>query len=255
MHLSGLAGTRKFFLALVILALAACQPVINTSTLPPPETWRVQVTPALRWLGPVLNECTRQVPGIALLYDEESVSSLDLGKADFALSLGEPVEGAAYSAVLGQVGVVVIVNPANPVAQLERASLEGIFNGKIVTWGDLPQQDCPECTSAEKSEIRPYVYAAGDDFGQGLSDLFPGLSQRLPAAILAPDPEAVRQAVAADPQAVGFIPAPVLDSSVRAAKLSDAPADSLRIPLLLSTQAAPAGMKRSWVLCIQQNLP
>ncbi len=255
MHFSGLAGTLKHILALVILALAACQPAIDTSTLPVPETWRVQITPALRWLGPVLNECTRQVPGVALLYDEEPVSSLNLGKADFAFSLAEPVEGAAYSAVLGQVGAVVIVNPANPVAQLEQASLEAMFNGKIITWSDLPQQDCPGCTAPAQSEIRPYVYAAGDDFGQGISDLFPGLSQRLPAAILAPDPEALRQAVAADPQAVGFIPTPVVDSSVRVVRLSNAPVASLRIPLLLSSQAEPAGIKRSWVLCIQDNLP
>ncbi len=242
-------------LALAILALSACQPALDTSTLPAPETWQVQVTPALRWLGPVLNECTRQVPGIALLYAEEPASALDLKKADFAFSLAKPVDGAGYSAVLGQVGAAVIVNPANPVAQVEQASLEAIFNGKITTWRELPEEDCPGCAAQPVSQVKPYVYAAGDDFGQGLSDLFPGLSQRLPAAILAPDPQAVRQAVAADPSAVGFVPSPVVDSSVRTVKISDPPPDGLRIPLLLSTQAEPAGMKRSWVLCIQNHLP
>ncbi len=138
MIVPGLAKKRKYLLPLVILAMAACQPAINTATLPAPETWRVQVTPALRWLGPVLNECTRQVPGVALLYDEEPVSALDPGKADFIFSLAELAEGAGYTAVLGQVGVVAIVNPANPVTQLQQASLEAIFNGKITAWGDLP---------------------------------------------------------------------------------------------------------------------
>ncbi len=82
MFFSGRAGARKYWLALVILALAACQPEIDSSTLPAPKTWQVQVTPALRWLGPVMNECTRQVPGIALLYDEEPASALDLKVAD-----------------------------------------------------------------------------------------------------------------------------------------------------------------------------
>ncbi len=147
-----------------------------------------------------------------------------------------------------------IVNPANPVVQLAQASLQAIFNGKITTWQELSTEGCPGCTAQPESQIKPYVYAAGDDFGQGLGDLFPGLSQKLPAAMLAPDPEAVRQAVAGDPSAVGFVPSPDVDSTVRAVKISDVPANKLRIPLLLSTQAEPAGMKRSWVLCIQNNL-
>ncbi len=254
MSLSALIGSRKILLVLIVLVLAACQPEINTTTLPAPEVWRVQVTPALRWLGPVLNACTRQVPGIALLYDEEPVSALDLAKADFVFSLTQPVPGAGYSAVLAQVEAVVIVNPANPVEQLSTANLEAIYTGKMDAWSDLRQLDCPECTLPDASKIKPYVYGEGDDFGRGFSDLFSALTQRLPSATLAPDPEAVRQAVAADPQAVGYVPVQVVDSSVRAVKISDSPAAGLRLPLLLSTQAEPAGVKRSWALCVQQNI-
>jgi hypothetical protein len=250
----GLAGARKFILVLGMLAAAACQPAINTVTLPAPKTWKVQVTPALRWLGPIFNECTRQVPGIALLYDEEPPSALDLSNTDFTFSFSEPVNGAGYTAVMAQVGLAVIVNPANPISQLDTNSLAAIYSGKVVAWGELPAQDCPDCKTSPENPIKPYVYAEGDDLGRGFSDLFPGLPQRLPTAILAPDPQAVRQAVAADPQAVGYIPMPVVDSSVRAVNISDFAAGGMRIPLLLSTQAEPEGAQRSWVLCIQQTI-
>ncbi len=249
-----LLATKKNLLLLLVLALAACQPAVATSTLPPPETWRAQLTPALRWLGPVLKECTRQVPGTALLYDEEPTSALDLSRADFTFSL-EPVSAHGYTAVLGQVGLAFIVNPANPVFQLDEASLEAIYRGEAVTWSDLKPESCPTCTPLIENPIKLFVYAPDDDLGKVFSGLFPSLVQKLPDAMLAPDPEAVRQAVAGDPDALGYVPAPVVDSSVRAVKISDISTDNLRIPLLLSAQAEPAGIKRSWVLCVQQNLP
>ncbi len=252
---SKLAGAWKVLLAAALLVLAGCQPDTDTTTLPAPETWRVQVTPALRWLGPVFNECTRQSPGIALLYDEEPASALDLDRADFALSFSQPVKDAGYTAILAQVNVAVIVNPTNPVLQLNRTSLEAIYGGKAVAWADVLQKDCPGCASFAKNGIKPYVYGEGDDFGLGFSDLFPGLSLRVLSAVLAPDPEAVRQAVASDPQAVGIIPVPTVDSSVRQVAINDVPADHLRVPLLLSTPSEPAGAKRSWVLCVQQKIP
>ena len=251
--LSGGYFARKYLLPLLALVLTACQPAIDTSTLPAPETWRAQVTPALRWLGPTLNECTRQVPGVALLYDEQPAQALDPQKADFTFSL-EPASGAEYTAVLGQVGLAFIVNPASPVSQLDQAGLEAIFSGKAVTWAGLPQKDCPNCTSSSADAIKFYVYAPGDDLGRVFGDLFPALSQNAPSAILAPDPESVRQAVAADPQAFGYIPAPLVDSSVRIVKISDVPPERMFFSLILSMQAEPAGIKRSWVLCVQQAL-
>lgn len=241
------------FLLLLGLLLSACQPAMDTSTLPPPEAWRVQVTPALRWLGTALNECARQVPGIALLYDEQPAQALDPQKADFTFSL-VPVPGAGYTAVLGQVGLAFVVNPANPVDQLDLASLEAIFNGKAISWADLPQGVCPKCSTSSAGAIKLYVYAPGNDLGQVFSDLFPTLSQKAPSAILAPDPESVRQAVAADAQAIGFIPAPLVDSSVRPIKVVDAPPEQMLFRPVLSMQAEPTGLERSWTLCVQQKM-
>ena len=189
-----------------------------------------------------------------MLYNEETAPALDPHKADFTFSL-EPASSAGYTVLLGQVGMAFVVNPANPVNQLDQAGLGAIFSGKAVTWADLPLTDCPSCASSSASAIKLYVYAPGDDLGQVFSDLVPSLSQKAPSALLAPDPESVRQAVAADPQAIGYIPAPLVDSSVRMVQIIDLQTEQMLFPLILSMTAEPAGEKRSWVFCVQQNLP
>ncbi len=221
--------------------------------MPPPQVWRAQATPALRWLGPIFNACTRQAPQTTLLVDEKPLSGLDLSGADFTFSL-QPLDKAAFTAVLGRVELAVVVNPANPLAQLDANGLEAVFSGQAAQWADLAQNGCPSCAKAPQGAIQPYIYPAGDDVGQFFAGLLPGLPARLPSAILAPDPAAVRQAVAADPQGIGYLPAAWVDSTVRSITLTGFTADQLRFPLLLSTAAEPQGEKRSWVLCVQDSL-
>ena len=71
---------------------------------------------------------------------------------------------------------------------------------------------------------------------------------------LRPNPLAVRQAVAGDPQAIGLIPAFWLDSTVRAVTISDPPANGMRFPIVYSASAEPQGAKLSWLLCIEKAI-
>lgn len=241
------------FLALVSLWLAGCQPEMKAADPVAPQVWQVQVSSALRPLGAIFNQCIQQLPGRTLLYAEQPLASLNPAKVDFTFSL-QPPAGAAYTAVVGHTGLVVVVNPANPLTRLSLASVTGIYAGEIKSWADLAKTDCPDCTSLALKTIQPYVYAEGDDLQMSIHNLLPGASYRLANALLAPNPGAVRQAVAADPQAVGLIPALWLDSSVKALSLSDPPPDGLQLPLVVSAPAAPAGEKLSWLLCLQEAM-
>jgi DNA-binding transcriptional LysR family regulator len=243
--------------ALLILAacwlLSSCQAQVSTAILPAPETWRVQVTPSMRWLGPVFNQCTLQTPYISLLVAELPQPALDPSQVDFAISL-EPAQGAGYSAIVGRVGLALVVNASNPISQLHASDIQSIFSGKTLLWDDLPAADCLGCTQPPKGPVQPYIYPNGDDVGKLFSNLFPGLSVKLVDAILAPDPAAIRQAVASDPQGIGYLPAPWIDSSIHSVKISDLAEDKLQYPVVLSASAEPEGVKRSWVLCVQESL-
>jgi hypothetical protein len=235
------------------LALGGCQPDISTATLASPEVWRVQVSPALRWLDADFHACTETLPGVTLLYSEKPAGSLDPAQADFTISL-EQANGAGYTAILGQSELALIVNPSNPLSQLSLADLQTIFNGKVTAWAELAKSSCLQCSDSSMKAIQPYVYAPGDEVGQVIQNLVPGVAARQANALLAPDPQAVRQAVAGDLQAVGLIPAFWLDRTVKVVTISDPPANGLNFPILFSAAAEPAGAKLSWLLCVEKQI-
>lgn len=243
---------RRIFTPLMAaaLVLSACQPEFNTATLPAPQVWRVQVSPAVRWLGPIFNQCVKSLPGTVLLYDEKPASALDPSKADFTISL-QPAAGAAYTAILGRSKLVFVVNPANPVTRLSRADLMAIFNGKVSAWADLAKTDCPDCAASPLKAVQPYVYADGNEVALIFEGLFLPVTLKLVNGILAPNPQAVLQAVAADLQAIGYLPTAWVDSTVKTVKISDLPDEGLRFPLVLSAAAEPQGARLSWLLCVQ----
>jgi hypothetical protein len=244
---------RFWWIWIVLVVLVGCQPVISTVTLAAPEVWRVQVSPALRWLNADFHACAATFPNVTLLYDEKPGGALNPAQADFSIGL-EPAKGAAYTAILGRSEMTVIVNPANPLSQLSLADLKAIFSGKDAVWADLANGACPECTASTLKAIQPYVYADGDEVARVVESLIPGLTLRQPNALLAPNPQAVRQAVAGDPQAIGLIPAFWLDGTVRAVTISDPPSNGLHLPIVFSGTAEPAGAKLSWLLCVEQSI-
>ena len=244
---------RIFIILAAILLLCACQPEFNSATMTAPQVWRVQASPAVRWLGPIFNQCIRPLPGTILLYDEKPAAALDPSRADFTISLG-PAAGAAYTAILGRSELVFVVNPANPVTWLSQADILAIFNGKVSSWADLAKADCPDCAASPLQAIHPYVYAAGDEVARIFEGLFPSLTHKFVNGILAPNPQAVRQAIAADPQAIGYLPTAWVDSTVKTLRISDLPANGLQFSLVVSAAAEPQGARLSWLLCVQDAI-
>jgi phosphate transport system substrate-binding protein len=117
--------------------------------------------------------------------------------------------------ILGQDGVAVIVNRANPVTMLTFADLAKIFTGAVSDW------------SAVGGPAGPIkVYAR--DTASGTYDVFSSLVAR--GAPLKPttsfdDSEALSRAVSTDPAAIGFIGLPyVKDAKAIAVKEGDAQA-------------------------------
>jgi PiT family inorganic phosphate transporter len=129
-------------------------------------------------------------------------------------ALGDMTQPASEH-ILGQDGVAVIVNRANPVTMLTFADLAKIFTGAVSDW------------SAVGGPAGPIkVYAR--DTASGTYDVFSSLVAR--GAPLKPttsfdDSEALSRAVSTDPAAIGFIGLPyVKDAKAIAVKEGDAQA-------------------------------
>jgi hypothetical protein len=226
------------------LAISSCQAATPVS-VPTPQYWRVQYTPALAWMAPTFNLCIRQQPGYALAVSAKPATALDISQAEIILRWGAAVESTGYLAKLGSDDLVVVVNSQNPVHDLASSKIRNIFTGSNRTWSNY--------IKSNSNPIQVWVYPQGNEIRRYFEDaLAPlGLNQ---SAHLAPDPAAMRQAVAADPSAIGYLPARWVDSSVRQVPMTDITESSLRQPILAATQTEPQGAQKKWLLCLQGSI-
>jgi len=234
-----------FFLFFITANLAACLPA-TPQPLPTPQIWQAQFTPALSWIGPALNLCTRQQPGIALSVDERPAQALNPAQADFTLRWGAPEPLNNYAAEIATDELVVIVHPDNPIESLDLSEIKAIFTGKNQNWSAF--------IKGNSDKIQVWTEAGGSDVQRVFQSVLLQQPLTYPFAHLAPDPLAMRQSVGADPTAIGYLPRRWLDSTVRAVQIKGINASELRQPVLVMGESEPQGAQKDWLLCVQYSI-
>lgn len=120
--------------------------------------------------------------------------------------------------VLGLDGIAVIVNPSNPLNELRKDTIKRIFAGEINDWSKL---------GSSHGAIQ--VYAR--DNQSGIFDSFKsqvlGGSQLTRAAHIYEDSDELSQAVAGDPNAIGFISLPFIHTA-KSVAISDKGTNALK---------------------------
>jgi hypothetical protein len=212
--------------------------VNTTSTTTSATVLTVEYTPSLSWLRPALNQCATQW-NVELLTYEAPADVLDFSNG-IALRWGAPLSVAGAASQINTDNLAIIVNPKNNIKSLSLADLQAIFQGATTNWNN-----------DASTPIQVWIYSGTDD----VETVFRSLVQPSRISIqahLAPDPEAMRQAVAADPNAIGFLPAHWLDSSIKAVTIDGL--SSTAQPILALTSSTPKGITRSWLLCLQSAI-
>jgi phosphate transport system substrate-binding protein len=169
------------------------------------------------------------------------------GTAQIGMSSREltPDEAARVrSIVVGRDGIALVVHPSNRVGDLTLDELRGIYSGKIQRWAELRGADA-RITVITREE------------GSGTRTAFAELvmnGERFAARALVQDSTgAVRQMVASDAAAIGYISVGLVDASVKAVTISGVPASASAIdggryplvrPFLFVLQAEPTGAAR-----------
>jgi undecaprenyl-diphosphatase len=225
----------SFFRAPVV----AATPVSN---IPTPQVVNVVLSPSLGWLGNTFSECARLQPDFAVIIDEKSADQM-LHLTEPSFRWGDPGNMAGFVYSLGTDSLVVIVNPANTFTSIDQANIQGIFSGATTKWPD------PDHTA-----IKVLEYLHEEDIQQLFENSILKGGQISSLAFIAGDPQQMRSAVAADPGAIGFIPAQWLDSTVRAVIISNINSASLSFPVLALTPNEPSGALRTWISCLQKIL-
>ena len=186
-------------------------------------------------LGPrLVSAFKRKHPGTDVILQRpgsgQGIAALIRGQTDIAPS-SRPANRAELQAAkkagvkllpqnIGSYGVAIIVNSSNPVKNLKPAQVRGLFNGKIANWGNVRGQSQP---------VNVYILGKNTGARAGFQDLAMRGDQYTSAAKPLPDYEAIAQAVAADPNAIGYADMGALPDRARALLINGEPANGAAI--------------------------
>ncbi len=229
----------------VILLLSACAAPPPTSTPTPAPVWLKVQYPAS--LGNLSADFTACVPdGVGLVVQEGAGMAFDEAEADLALAWAAPESILGYAAELGSEELVVIVHPENKIPSLDIEDLRLIYGGHLADWDFLGQSPLA---------LQAWAPLASSDMRALFVEAVLSPDLALGRAIgIAPSPLAMREAVAADPGALGVLPRRWVDSSVRIVPISDLPGGALTRPILAFSASEPQGPARAWLACLQERL-
>lgn len=152
-----------------------------------------------------------------------ALAKLDAGDADVATAghtfdelignikkdkivLKNPIENLNVIKLAEPTNYVVIVNPANPVGKLSKEQLQGIFTGKITNWKDVGGKDAAIlCVVSNLSPGSNTVF----------SKVFLDDKKITVDTLDASTGDDLRQNIATNPEAIGYIPSAMVNASVK----------------------------------------
>lgn len=154
--------------------------------------------------------------------------------------------------VIANDAVVVVVNPENPVKALTTEQVKKIFTGEIVNWKDLGGADAPIILNARD---------AASGTGEYFIEHFLGKGGKLAATAKAHASNGlVRQAVASNKNAIGYLSLGYVDKTVKAPTLdgivpseANAKAGTYKVvrPFIMATKGDATGMSKLFIEWIQ----
>jgi hypothetical protein len=223
---------RKFLSVLLLLLLGACTPFDYAPPPATPEAITVAYPPTLGWIETALHDCAEQTPGMILLVEERV--SPDLQGAEVFLSPGPPSEGIpGYATLLGQESLVVIANPAIDPTTIDIATIRNSY------------------TSLEPP-YQAWTYPQGYSLRQIFKDALLE-ADYAPGVLVAPDPDAMVEAVATQESAIGFLLEADLVGSVEVIPMSEEVEEMLEVAIIALTANQPEGVLRNFLGCLGED--
>jgi len=229
-------------LILSVIGLSACQPTLVPQSEPSLVIFHISITPTLNTLRPLMKTCIDKQPNVSLVISETQTPQGN--QNSLAIQWGAHGLASGFAASVGEEELVFIVHPQNPLNNLSLADLQTIYTGMRQEWPG----------SSPAGEIQAWAYPANTDIQQIFAELADDPPFPANVTYLAPDPQAMLEAVAASPPAVGFIPRRWLDDRVRVIQIDGLAESSVRQPILSISETEPEGPKKSWLLCLQAGL-
>jgi len=177
------------------------------------------------------------------------ITAAQSGTADIGMSsrsLNDEEKSMQYVEIARD-GLAVIVNPSNPIQNLSLDQICDIYSATITEWNQL---------GGSNSKIHIIAREEGSGTRSAFTELVMDKLEISPRAIVQDSNGAVRQLVADDPNAIGFISLGLVDENVKALHLGGVAATresildgsySLSRPFLFITREEPTGQIKQFI--------
>ncbi|HYO89678.1 MAG TPA: phosphate ABC transporter substrate-binding protein [Candidatus Limnocylindrales bacterium] len=206
--------------ALIVVAftLVSCSTRVSPSATPTLETRALRLYATSAAL-PLLEDLTHSYSSLNrdIVFEIESGSYREMlarlvaGETPYFLSTYLPPDDAQqvplWAAPVARDGIAAIVHPGNPVTSLTTAQLRAIYESDIQNWRELGGADMP---------ITVFTREDGSGTRAEFERLVMGDRPTAPLARIAPSSDAMRESIARDPSAIGYLSTALLDATVRA---------------------------------------
>ena len=119
-------------------------------------------------------------------------------------------ETSLWSIEIARDGIAIIINPKNPIINLTLQQVADIYDGKTTNWDQI---------GGKKGDIDVFTREDGSGTRSSFESLVMGKNQIMARAMVENSNGAIRQLVADDPAAIGYISLGLVDSTVKALDL------------------------------------
>ena len=239
------------FLILILLSfwLTACGKPQPLTPAPTPVSVFISY-PA--YLQPELNkltDCAGQIASISIFTIPGLPAESDLPGPLLKLQPGSVSLDGSLAYQIGQLEIEIIVNAANPLDSLSTEELRAIYTGQQNYWEHNPNVP-----------IHVWSYPGGDDLRSMLETALTGAPRLTLTAQIAPHPQAILEAVSADANGIGYLPASWMDNlspsesnQIKAISLDPALHEDLTQPVIVTISEALTYPTEALLVCVQQT--
>jgi ABC-type phosphate transport system, periplasmic component len=156
-------------------------------------------------------------------------------------------EKSLWSVEIARDGLAIILNPSNPITNLTLNQVRDIYSGAISNWSSL---------GGPAKKVHVITREDGSGTRSAFESLVMGKTQINPKAIVQNSNGAVRQLVAGDPDAIGFMSLGLVDVTVKAVELDGVVASRINIvngtyglsrPFLFLSRSQPSGIVKDFI--------
>lgn len=251
------AKFRIFFVIFFILLAVGCQQ--NSYPLAEPQTIiRVEISSTLQYLSPAIQACSLQGNELHIILEEKPASEMGKTAADVSLRWGDiKIDPTVRVFRLGSDRLVFAVHKDNPLQALALEQASFLNKGGGSSWSEILKEFCPKCTASESfanQEVESWQYSPGEDVSLEIARIL-SLTQSgtMNRVWVAPNPQAVAEAITNNPAAVGWLPTRWLNNNLKELPLQGINPADLIIPVLALTPQEPVPVVREWLACLQSS--